>query len=179
MAAKKQVPRGSLAGEKKPTLLLSLGMQMRGLVVRGALLGDAVGGRVGLSGTDLECLELIANASQEAMTPGQLAAATGLSSGAVTGLIDRLERGGFVERVADPADRRRLRVVARPARVREVGAYYERLAQRTAALWSQYSEEQLRTVLDFLRRSAELSSAEIAHIERMPALPPARRQPTD
>src|SRR5438093_1154036 len=76
MAAKKQVPRGSLAGEKKPTLLLSLGMQMRGLVVRGALLGDAVGGRVGLSGTDLECLELIANASQEAMTPGQLAGAT-------------------------------------------------------------------------------------------------------
>src|SRR5437867_9500374 len=48
--------------------------------------------RVGLSGTDLECLELIANASQEAMTPGQLAAATGLSSGAVTGLIDRLDR---------------------------------------------------------------------------------------
>jgi hypothetical protein len=70
-------------------------------------------------------------------------------------------------------------VVARPARVREVGAYYERLAQRTAALWSQYSEEQLRTVLDFLRRSAELSSAEIEHIERMPALPPALRQPTD
>src|SRR5437899_2506022 len=68
---------------KKQALLRSLGMQMRGLAVRGALLGDAVGGRVGLSGTDLDCLELIANASQEAMTPGQLAAATGLSTGAV------------------------------------------------------------------------------------------------
>jgi DNA-binding MarR family transcriptional regulator len=170
MVAKKKALPDSLAGEKKPALLRSLGAQMRSLAAQGALLGDAVGERVGLSGTDLECLELIANAAQEAMTPGQLATATGLSSGAVTGLIDRLERGGFVERVADPADRRRLRVVARPARVREVGAYYERLAQRTAALWSQYSEEQLRTVLDFLRRSAELSSAEIEHIRQLPAL---------
>ena len=161
-----------MAGKKSEAqsdaLVRNLAAQMRRLASQGALLGNAVGERVGLSSTDLECLDLIASAN-EALTPGQLAAATGLTSGAITGLVDRLEQRGFVERVADPSDRRKLRVVAREAKVRSVRACYERLAQRSTALWSEYSGEQLRTAIELLRRSAELVDDEIARIARMPA----------
>ncbi|MHA6204661.1 MarR family transcriptional regulator [Dyella soli] len=137
---------------------------------QGVLLSAAVAERVGLSSSDLECLDFIVMAGPEAMTPGQLVVATGLTSGAVTGLIDRLERSGFVRREADPVDRRKVRVVAVEARVRPIFAYYERLAQRTQALWAQFTEEQLRMVLDFTRRSIELSAEEATHIRTLPPL---------
>ena len=138
------------------------------------LLSSAVAERVGLSSSDLECLDFIVMAGTQAITPSQLATATGLTSGAITGLVDRLENAGFVRREADPVDRRKVRVVAVEARVRQMGVYYGRLAQRTEALWAQFTEEQLRTVLDFARRSIEVSTEEVAYIRTLPALKPVK-----
>jgi DNA-binding MarR family transcriptional regulator len=89
------------------------------------------------------------------MTAGELANLTGLTTGAITAALDRLEGGGFVRREDDPADRRRVivRVVAR--RHREVGRLFEHLAAVMAELGSRYSDEQLRTILDFMTRSRE------------------------
>jgi DNA-binding MarR family transcriptional regulator len=64
---------------------------------------------MGLSGTDHKCLELVISA-KEPLTAGQIAQLSGLSTGAVTGVIDRLERRGFVRRVRDPHDRRKVLV---------------------------------------------------------------------
>ena len=64
---------------------------------------------VGLSNTDYKCLEL-ASTAETALTAGQIAERAGLSTGAVTGVIDRLERAGFVRRVRDPHDRRKVLV---------------------------------------------------------------------
>src|SRR3954463_16587371 len=68
--------------------------------------------RLGVNRTDLHCLNAIENAG--GLTAGQLAAGTGLPSGAVTGVIDRLERAGFARRVSDPDDRRRVKVEVTP-----------------------------------------------------------------
>src|SRR3954470_13835237 len=68
--------------------------------------------RLGVNRTDLHCLNAIENAG--GLTAGELAAETGLTSGAVTGVIDRLERAGFARRVADPDDRRRVKVEVTP-----------------------------------------------------------------
>jgi DNA-binding MarR family transcriptional regulator len=63
---------------------------------------------LGVSETDLRCLNIIENAG--GLTAGDLAAQSGLTGGAITGVIDRLGRAGFARRVLDPADRRRVRV---------------------------------------------------------------------
>jgi DNA-binding MarR family transcriptional regulator len=75
------------------------------LIQQSALHAEAVAAAVGLDTTALRCIGFIA--SEPDMTPGRLADLTGLTTGAVTGVLDRLERGGFVRRVPDPTDRRR------------------------------------------------------------------------
>src|SRR5947209_11432066 len=64
--------------------------------------------RLGVNETDLHCLNIIENSG--GLTAGELAARAGLTNGAVTGVLDRLERAGFATRAADPGDRRRVNV---------------------------------------------------------------------
>ena len=80
-----------------------------------------------------------------------------MTSGAVTALIDRLEDAGFVKRVADPADRRRLHVQIRPAAIAPIKAVYEPIQTRMFELWSSYSNHELAVILDFLSRSTALA----------------------
>src|SRR4051794_26726388 len=61
--------------------------------------------RLGLNRTDLHCINIIENSG--GLTAGELAKESGLTTGAVTGVVDRLERAGYARRVSDPADRRR------------------------------------------------------------------------
>ena len=68
--------------------------------------------RLGLGGTDVRFLTLLD--IHGPLTPGRLATLTGLTTGSVTGVIDRLERGGFVSRERDDADRRKVRVIPDP-----------------------------------------------------------------
>jgi DNA-binding MarR family transcriptional regulator len=167
----------SSSAPKKSQLLDALGLEVRRMSAQGVLLSGVVAERVGLSSSDLECLDLILMA-EGSMTAGKLAASTGLSTGAVTGLIDRLERIGYVRREADPQDRRKVRVVAELQHIAPIGRYYEQLKRTTTALWSQYSVEQLQTVLDFVRRSADQASQDIEHIRSLPPLAagPARKK---
>src|SRR6201991_4787681 len=79
--------------------------------------------RLGLNRTDLHCINIIENSG--GLTAGELAAEAGLTTGAVTGVIDRLERAGYARRVADPADRRRVKLEVTPefyARAAEIWA---------------------------------------------------------
>ena len=61
--------------------------------------------------------------------------------------------------------------------MRQMSVYYGRLAHRTEALWAQFTEEQLRTVLDFARRCIEVSTEEVAYIRTLPALKPLKLTP--
>jgi DNA-binding MarR family transcriptional regulator len=155
--------------KKKSDVLHALGLEMRRMSAQGVLLSSAVAGHVGLSSSDLECLDFIVMAEAEAITAGQLAASTGLTSGAVTGLVDRLEKAGFVRREYDRADRRKVRIVPVEAAVQRLGTYYAPLARRTESLWAEYTEEQLRTILEFARRSVAVAADEAARIRDLPA----------
>src|SRR5690349_1487298 len=79
----------------------------RELSARTVLFHDAVASRVGLSATESKCLD-IAVRSNEPLTAGKLADATGLTTGAITGVLDRLERAGFIRREKDENDRRQV-----------------------------------------------------------------------
>lgn len=125
---------------------------------------DAVAAaRLGVSDTDMRCLNIIENS--RGITAGELAASAGLTAGAVTGVVDRLEQHGYARRVPDPADRRRVRV--------EVTQSFYRAAERiwgpVAADWqktlaARYASDELELIIGFLRSAAELGSR---HLERL------------
>jgi DNA-binding MarR family transcriptional regulator len=101
--------------------------------------------RAGLSTTDHKCLEL-ARASELRLTAGQIAEESGLSTGAVTGVIDRLERAGFVRRVRDPADRRKVLVEVSRRRLSEHPEATVGLAEVLERLLPEYDADELDVV---------------------------------
>ena len=114
---------------------------------------DEVGRNLGLNPTDLRCLDWL---SETAMTAGELAEATGLSSAATTTLLDRLERKGFVERERDTVDRRKVRVAMTPSGRELVSALYGPLAHDGGKGLARFTDAELGKVLDFLREGTEI-----------------------
>lgn len=112
-------------------------------------LSQAVAERVGLSPIELLAMDLVSTAGQ--LSAGQLARELRLTTGAITGLVDRLEKAGFARRVADPDDRRRVLVTA-TSKERKVGELYAPLAASLRRAVDQYSDRDLATLTDFIRR---------------------------
>ena len=126
---------------------------------------DLVGRCLGVSATDRKCLDLL---SRGAATAGELARFTGLTTGAVTGIIDRLVKAGYAERTSDPKDRRRV-LVARKAHSRLdkiMPAIFGPLRHDMTALTAAYTEQELRVIGDFLVRTREVLLANTARVER-------------
>lgn len=115
---------------------------------------------LGLHITDHKCLDLIRQYG--AMPAGRLAQLTGLTTGAVTGIIDRLEKAGFVRRTNDPKDRRR--TIIEPVRnkkwERKIEAIFIPFHERMHKLLSSYSDSELAFLLDVLTKSIELTREE-------------------
>lgn len=119
------------------------------------LLTQAVAERLGLSASDLSSLGVLLE--EGPLTPTRIGEITGLTSGAVTGVMDRLERAGFVAREADPEDRRKVMVKARSDRIPEVLALYAPLVEAGRSRLERVSEEQMELLADFLNASAEMT----------------------
>ena len=119
--------------------------------------------RLGLNRTDLHCINIIENSG--GLTAGELAGEAGLTTGAVTGVIDRLERSGYARRVSDPADRRRVKLEVTPNFYARADKIWGPVAADWASrLGGRFTAEELDRVLDFLRTTNELSRE---HIERL------------
>jgi DNA-binding MarR family transcriptional regulator len=136
-------------------LVVQVGRQVRRMGAQSVITSQVVADRFNLHTTDLECLDLIY--LRKDVTAGELAKATGLTSGAVTALIDRLEAAGYVERAADPADRRRVLVRIKPDAIKPIEAVYAPMQGQMFALWSTFSERDLRVIADFISRSTDLA----------------------
>ncbi len=124
--------------------------------------------RLGLNRTDLHAINIIENSG--GLTAGELAAEAGLTTGAVTGVVDRLERAGYARRVPDPEDRRRVKLEVTP----KFYARADKIWGPVAADWAtrlgrRFTVEELEMVIDFLRTTNELSSE---HLERLRGMKP-------
>ena len=108
------------------------------LVSTAVAVHEALAGRIGLNPTDLRCLGLIG--TEPGLTPTRLAELAGLTTGAITGVLDRLEQVGFVQREADPADRRRLVVTVDPRRIGELERTYAPIVAAAADLGADASD---------------------------------------
>jgi DNA-binding MarR family transcriptional regulator len=100
---------------------------------------------VGLSATDHKCLDLAVQAERP-LTAGQIAELSGLSTGAVTGVIDRLERAGFVRRVRDPHDRRKVLVEVSRGSLTRYGDAYDGLWSALDATLTDYTADELAAI---------------------------------
>ncbi len=100
---------------------------------------------VGLSATDHKCLDLAVQAERP-LTAGQIADLSGLSTGAVTGVIDRLERAGFVRRVRDPHDRRKVLVEVSKGSLSRYGDAYDGLWSALDRTIADYTEHELKAI---------------------------------
>ncbi len=124
---------------------------------------------VGVGVTDLLCLELIS--ANEPVTAGQLAELAQLTPGAVTGVLDRLERGGFIKRDRDPDDRRRLIIRLDPARQRDMARLLDPVAGALAELTAGMSEADLRLITDFISRLHPAIATELQRLRPKHAAP--------
>ncbi len=158
----------------RPEFLRRLIGSVRRQVAWTVLHNQAIADRLGMAVTDLHCINLLD--LEGSMTAGRLAELLGLTTGAVTGVLDRLERTGLVRREADPSDRRR--VIARlvPEGMEKVRAAFAPVGAGAQEIYSSYDEAQLALLIDYAERSAELTrriTTEMRATSGSPAADPA------
>jgi DNA-binding MarR family transcriptional regulator len=130
----------------------------RTLSTHTVMLHAAVADRLGLNITDHKALDFACRGGGT-VTAGELAELTGLTSGAITGVIDRLEKAGFARRERDPNDRRRI-IICPTSRAQEIGHLFESLAHEMTKLCSQYTDRELTLLIDFFDQVTRLVQQE-------------------
>jgi len=141
-------------GKSRQALITKAGIAMQAYQRSTQAFDDAVGRALGLNPADLRCLDWLVDGAKSA---GELSAGTGLSSAATTTLIDRLERKGFVRRVGDPADRRRVLVEMTQDGREHVNRFYGPIVKEGSALFADATDEQLAQMRDWLVAARKLT----------------------
>ena len=135
---------------RKKDLVKQVNKGAREYGISTVLFRHAVGETLGVNVTDMECLALIF--FKGLATPSELARYTGLTSGATTAMLDRLEKARLIERRPNPQDRRGTLIVLTNERTEEVGAMFASGREAIDKLTSSYSESELETIADYFRR---------------------------
>jgi DNA-binding MarR family transcriptional regulator len=114
----------------------------------GVIFGQTVANAVGISSSDLECLDFLTIEGR--VTAGRLAELTGLTTGAITGLVDRMEKAGLVRRERDEEDRRKVYIAIVPEALGRIGSFYEPLQKAVTKNWEGYTDAELKLLLRFM-----------------------------
>ena len=148
-------------------LLATLEQTIREFSTLSVLFSQAVGERLKMNPTDMECLDFLNLMGP--LSAGQLGDLTGLTSGAVTALIDRLERAGYVQRERDAHDRRRVIVRRVPEKVKqEIAPAFAGKRQAWLDLCARYSEAELVVILDFLNGCKQMNRDQLTQLRSTP-----------
>jgi DNA-binding MarR family transcriptional regulator len=154
--------------ETRAQLLAALALELRQFTSLGASLVRAASARSGMTATDLQVIDLLS--SLGALSAGQLAELTGLTTGAITGMLNRLEEGGLIRRERDPEDGRR--VIVQLTRVSDAQPKGGTPMGSVEAAWedlaSQYDDEQVALLLDFVTRGNALTRSAILRLRDAP-----------
>jgi DNA-binding MarR family transcriptional regulator len=148
-------------------VIQAINQKFREMSTETIMFHQAIADVLGLYITDHKGLDLIYRYGP--MPAGRLAELTGLTTGAVTGIIDRLEKAGYVRRVNDPKDRRI--TIIEPTRnkklERKLEAIFTPISIRMRKLLSSYSDNELAFLFDVLTKSLEQSHDELMKLRRM------------
>ena len=143
------------------TKLWELGRMMSTQTV---FLHQAIAQSAGLNATDTKCIDLILRAPGGAVTAGQLSDMTGLTTGAITHILDRLEKRQFIERVRDTQDRRKVFIRVRAESLKPLMPKYEAIGRAYMSLAEQYGTQDLELICGYLEKSAAISERELANM---------------
>jgi DNA-binding MarR family transcriptional regulator len=133
------------------------------------LFHTVVAERQGLSATEEKALDLLDRFGP--LTAGELAARSSLAPASVTGLLDRLERKGFIRRGADAEDRRRVRAHLVPERMHAFAPLYAGFVHGLHAVCARYTVEELELIARFLREAAACQQDAAAKLSAEPPAP--------
>jgi DNA-binding MarR family transcriptional regulator len=148
--------------ESKQRLIEEVGEALRLHGRAGDEVDEAAARRLGLGRTDLRCLDVLESAG--GMTAGELAKAAGLTTGAVTALLDRMETRGYVKRVRHRADRRKVIVEPTAKAMKAAGEIYGPIASEGWQLLEKMSRTELALIRDFMLNGRDLL---IEHAQRI------------
>jgi DNA-binding MarR family transcriptional regulator len=150
----------------------------QGMAMASVALNAAMSQAMGLHPSEGLCVwHVTESAYGEPVTAGRLAEVTGLTTGAITGIIDRLEAAGFVRRERGAADRRKVFIRPVLERMAEIGALMEPMEQAFGELAGCYRSDELAVIRDYLDKARQVVNEQIERIRamRLPASPSAGR----
>lgn len=165
-----------MASKQEPAAGRILGSLARRYGTATVLLHHAVGGRVGLGPTDHKCLDLLLERGP--LTASQLATLTGLTTGALSGVVARLERDGRIGREPDPHDGRRQLLSVRPDGNQDLVDVFAAIDLDRRPIVDGFDRHQLDAVEQFLERATELAYQRIALLRSDVVLDHARTRTT-
>ena len=145
-------------------LLQKLSNLGRALSTQTVFLHQAIAQTFGLNATDTKCVDLILTHPEEPVTAGWLSATTGLTTGAVTHILDRLEKRKIIERIRDAHDRRKVLIKVREEALAPVGPRYEAIGQAFMEVAGRYSDKELRLICDYMERNLETARHELGKL---------------
>ncbi|HEY0673749.1 MAG TPA: MarR family transcriptional regulator [Longimicrobiales bacterium] len=150
---------------RKASLIDEIAGQLRVVSTQAVVRSQLIADRLNIGVTDLESLEVIAR--EGTMTAGRLAELMGLTTGAITGLVDRLVRAGYVTRGPDPDDRRKVLIQLNMQQVaRAVFPLYAGLARSVHAYLDTLTVDQLKIIAKFLQAAVALSEEDLQQLSR-------------
>ena len=165
---------GLSRAKARAALMQELEHAVRKSSALGVIFGQTVANSVGVSSSDLECLDVLKIEGR--VTAGRLAELTGLTTGAITGLVDRMEKAGFVRRERDEEDRRKVYIAIVPEALGKVGRFYEPLQKAVTKNWEGYSDAELKLILRFMSEGYETMLGVLDDLtsKQMPAAKPSK-----
>jgi DNA-binding MarR family transcriptional regulator len=150
---KTKIPEDAHAARRRRRLSTEIKEALRELSIQLALLNHQIVARLDLKDGDLHCLDLLIRHGP--LSPSALARRAGLHPATITGILDRLERGGWVARERDPFDRRAVTVQALRDRNGELIRLYSGMNTSMDDIFSQYTDTELQLLADFVRRTTQ------------------------
>jgi DNA-binding MarR family transcriptional regulator len=161
----REVPRNTREAtvkQKRAELLEAMARAMREVSGLSVLHSQAMAAALGINSTDLECLDLVMLRGR--VTAGELADLTGLTSGAITGVIDRLEKVRFVRRDRDPSDRRKVFVEVLPSVQADLNPLGVPMQDAVFGVLAKYKDADLEMLLEILSRLQEAGVSAIQEV---------------
>jgi DNA-binding MarR family transcriptional regulator len=154
----------NMADSKKIDLVIRTNMMAREYGIQMTLYRNMVFEKLGVNVSDMECLGYLL--SKRISSPTELAKYTGLSSGATTAMLDRLEKVGFIERRPNPEDRRGTLIVLAKSGAERVAPWYAPVGKSQEQLISKFSEDELHLISSFFESYAKIWEQERKKLEK-------------
>jgi MarR family transcriptional regulator, organic hydroperoxide resistance regulator len=145
--------------------VFDLMLEIRKFTRSSLILQHVIAQKAGLHVTDAECIDFLMEMGPS--TAGALAKATRLTTGAITNVIDRLEKAGFVRRSPDLTDRRKVLVSYLPQKITSIKSYYTSLASEVQQLFMKYDKNELKFLIKHTQALTDIYTGQVKSVEKI------------